>query len=215
MYEIISQLPFNGFHVKGTITLPVKTKSLIILSHGFTSSKHVPHEAIFAKKFQEAGFGTVVLNFPEHELQWDEQNIDLLTNGLLTSTNWLHHHSEYRDLNLAYFGTGTGAAVAIKTAIQLNTDIKAIVCLSGRMDLVKKELNQLKAPTMLIAGELDFHTLNINQKSFDRIAAEKHIAIVSGASHLFEEPQKTDEAANIAISWYRKHFKTRRQEMLK
>lgn len=206
MYEIIMQLPFNGFHVKGIISLPVQAQSLIIFPHGIDSSHNIPHEAFFAGKFQEAGLGTVVLDMSQEEAySSDYHNIDLMSHGLLSLTNWLHHHSEYRDLKLAYFGSGTAAAVAIKAAAQLDI-IGAIVCLSGRLELATKELKHLNVPTMLIAGELDFKTVKVNQKAIEQLEIKKQLAIVPGASHLFEEPRKSDEAAKIAISWFTKQL---------
>ncbi len=44
MYEINMQLPFDDLHIEGTLSLPVKTETLIIFSHGFGRSVLTPHE---------------------------------------------------------------------------------------------------------------------------------------------------------------------------
>lgn len=209
MYEIITQLPFNGFQIKGTLTFPVKAKSLVIFSAGLGSIHGSPHEQKMARKFQDEGFGTLLFDFPEkHERQsGDRENIDMLSQGLFTTTSWLNNHSEYKSFELAYFGSGTGAATALKTACDIGESlIKTVVSLSGRLDLVKEILPKVPCPTLLIVGELDFKLVKFNKQATKHLKVENKLAVVPGASHLFEEPGKRKEAAGIAASWYKKHL---------
>lgn len=209
MYEIIMQLPFNGFYVKGTLALPVKAKSIIIFSHGFGSTFKSPHEQKIAKKLQQEGFGTLVFDLlDQHEELPDEyKDLGLLSRGLITSTEWLHGHSEYKSMDLAFLGSGRGGATALKAATKLGGSVvKAVVSLSGRLDLVRKELSKVPCPTLLIVGELDFQGVNINRDGLKHLKSQKQLAVIPGASHLFEEPDKTNEAAHIAISWFKKYL---------
>lgn len=209
MYETFMQLPFDGYHVQGKITLPVKAQSLIIFSHGHGRSILMPHEHRLAVAFQQQGFGTLVFDTLDNHENIPEESIGihLLSRGLLTSTNWLHNHSEYHSLKLAYFGFGTGAAAALKTASELGEKIKAVVSMSGRLDLLKsEELSGVQCPTLLISGELDFKIGRINQKALQILNGEKQLAVIPGASHLFEESDKLNKAAHISASWYKKHL---------
>jgi pimeloyl-ACP methyl ester carboxylesterase len=59
------------------------------------------------------------------------------------------------------------------------------------------------APTLLIVGSLDSPVVEMNRWAFDRLGArDKELAIVPGASHLFEEPGKLEEVARLASSWF-------------
>jgi len=210
MYEIAMQLPFNGYHVEGKLVLPVKAESLIIFSHGYGRSSLMPHEHRLALKFQQEGFATLVFDtLDAHEdIPDDTKDLELLSKGLVASTNWLHSHSEYKGLDLAYFGSATGAATALKTASELpGSTIKTVVAMGGRLDLVKSRLAKVPCPTLLIVGELDFHTVHINRQALDRLKTPKQLAVVPGASHLFEEPDKLNEAAHIAVSWLKKYLR--------
>lgn len=209
MYEIIMQLPFNGFHVTGTLALPVKAQSIIIFSHGFGSAANSPHEQEIAREFHKEGFGTLIFDLLDQheELPDSYKDIELMSRGVLTSTNWLHGHSQYRSFDLAILGSGTGGAIALKAATQLGPYIKTVVSLSGRLDLIKEDLSRVPCPTLLISGELDFQTTNINRKALEKLKTKKQLAVIPGASHLFEEPGKTKEAARIAISWFKKYLR--------
>ncbi len=210
MYETFMQLPFDDYHVKGKFTLPIKAQSLIIFSHGHGRSMLMPHEDRLATAFQQQGFGTLVFDTLDNHENIPEESIgiDLLSRGLLTSTNWLHNHSEYQSLKLAYFGFGTGAAAALKATSELGEKIKAVVSMSGRLDLVKSELPGVQCPTLLISGELDFKIGRINKEALQILNGEKQLAVIPGASHLFEESDKLNKAAHIATSWYKKHLMT-------
>ena len=48
--------------------------------------------------------------------------------------------------------------------------------------------------------------LEINQQAFTKIPAETHLAIVPGASHLFEEPGALEQVANLARDWFAEHL---------
>lgn len=208
MYQINLQLPFDGFHVKGTMTLPVQADSLIILSHGYGHSHLIVHEHRLALKLQQEGFGTLVFDLlDEHEeLPASFGDPGVASEGLIASTNWLHSHSEYHSLKLGLLGSGTGAATAVTAAAELGTGIKAMVLLSGRLDLAKAALPKIKSPTLLITGELDFQTVNINKYAQKHLKVPNQLAIVPGASHLFEEPDKLNEAAHIAVPWFKKYM---------
>lgn len=208
MYEISMQLPFDGYHVQGKLTLPVKAQNLIIFSHGHGRSILMPHEHRLALAFQQEGFGTLIFDTLDNHEDIPEESIDIafLSRGLLTSTQWLHNHSDYHSFNLGYFGSGTGAAAALKAASELGDTIKAVVSMSGRLDLVKAELAEVRCPTLLIAGELDFNIVKKNQKALSKLNVKKQLAVVSGASHLFEEPDKLNKAAHIAGLWFKKYL---------
>lgn len=208
MYEITMQLPFNGHHVDGILTLPVKAKSMIIFSHGLGRSSLMPHEHHIALAFQQAGYGTLVFDTlgDYEDISDRSQELEYLSKGLIAATNWLHSHSEYKLLDIAYCGSGTGAEPALRAASELGEVIKAVVCLGGRIGLEKIELSKVMVPTLLIVGELDFETVGKNKKVLSKLNSPKQLAVIPGASHLFEEPDKLNEAAHIAVSWYRKYL---------
>jgi putative phosphoribosyl transferase len=59
-------------------------------------------------------------------------------------------------------------------------------------------LSRVKAPTLLIVGELDYTVLDLNRKSMTLITVPKRLEIVPMASHIFEEPGALEEVARLA-----------------
>ena len=80
--------------------------------------------------------------------------------------------------------------------------MRAVVSRGGRPDLAPRSLPLVAAPTLLIVGELDTDVLASNRAAAEELRCEKRIAIVPGASHLFEEPGCLDEACRLASEWF-------------
>jgi pimeloyl-ACP methyl ester carboxylesterase len=111
-----------------------------------------------------------------------------------------------KNLEFGFFGASTGAASAIKAATLLPNLIKAVVSRGGRPDLVPGDLSHLKAPTLLIVGELDNEVLSLNEQAYRNIPALKSLKIVEGATHLFEEPGALEEVARLSGDWFVRHM---------
>jgi len=208
MYEINHQLPFNGFEVKSVLTLPTNAKSLIVFSHSGDGGSIVPIEREMSKYFQKSGFATLTYDFLHQHEKGYKIDSSILSRGMATSMLWLHDHSEYHSLAMGLFGISTGAASIFKTAAELNTMVSAIVTLSARTDLVTQELSQVKCPTLLVVGELDFQGVKMNRQAIKKLTGPAQLAVVPGASRLFEESGKLREVQQITGSWLHKHLPT-------
>jgi putative phosphoribosyl transferase len=68
--------------------------------------------------------------------------------------------------------------------------------------LADDALPRVQAPTLLIVGGEDAVVLRLNQLAFDQLRGEKEISIVTGATHLFEEPGALEVVARLARAWF-------------
>ena len=88
--------------------------------------------------------------------------------------------------------------------------ISAVVSRGGRPDLAGESLPQVTAPTLLIVGGNDHQVLELNRLAFQRLRAEKELAIIPGATHLFEEPGTLAMVAEKAGEWFIRFLPPRR-----
>jgi len=110
-------------------------------------------------------------------------------------------------LPVGYFGASTGGGAALVAAVQRQERVGAVVSRGGRPDLAGVALGRVQAPTLLIVGGRDREVLKLNQEALQRLAApEKDLAIVPGATHLFEEPGTLEQVARLATAWFRRHL---------
>ena len=65
---------------------------------------------------------------------------------------------------------------------------------------------RVQAPTLLIVGGKDHVVIKLNRDAFEKIAFEKKLEIIPGATHLFAEPGALGQAAQIASQWFQRHL---------
>jgi pimeloyl-ACP methyl ester carboxylesterase len=138
-------------------------------------------------------------------------DIGLLASRLIGATGWLVEYSGTRHLPIGYFGASTGAAAALVAAAESPDVVGAVVSRGGRPDLAGSALARVRAPTLLIVGGNDVQVIELNRAALDQLRCEKQLVIVSGATHLFEEPGALDEVARLAREWIEYHLTGRQR----
>lgn len=199
--------------MEGDLRIPDGAKAIVLFAHGSGSSRLSPRNRYVANVLDSAGLATLLfdllteeeeaIDMRTAELRFD---IPLLASRLSGATDWIKAHAETQDLKVGYFGASTGAAAALIAAAQRPESVYAIVSRGGRPDLAGDALPQVKSPTLLIVGGLDYSVIELNESALAKIPAEKHIEIVPGATHLFEEPGTLEEVARLATEWFVKHI---------
>ena len=73
-------------------------------------------------------------------------------------------------------------------------------------------LPRVEAGVLLIVGGADTAVLAMNRRAFARLAGPKQLAVIPGATHLFEEPGALEEVAALATAWFRQYLPCPRAE---
>jgi putative phosphoribosyl transferase len=198
-------------HVRlaGYLTVPENTAGTVVFAHGSGSSRHSPRNRYVARVLTEAGLGTLLFDLLTPEEELDRANvfdIGLLARRLTEVTGWLRSQPRAAGAAVGYFGASTGAAAALWAAAEPGADIAAVVSRGGRPDLARPRLGAVPAPTLLIVGERDEVVLDLNRRAQAELRCENHLAIVPGATHLFEEPGTLAAAAGLARDWFLSHL---------
>ncbi len=85
--------------------------------------------------------------------------------------------------------------------------IAAVVSRGGRPDLAGAALPRVSAPTLLIVGGDDGEVIALNQEAMRRMHAPVELAIVPGATHLFEEPGTLEQVERLASEWFGRYLR--------
>lgn len=201
-------IPVGGYFLSGELNMPAHARAVIVFCHGSGSSRHSPRNKLVAAYLNEAGFGTLLFDLL---LAWEDKDsrnrfdVNLLSQRLLTATEWLKANQFAATLPIAFFGASTGAAAALRAAAAL-PGIFAVVSRGGRPDLAGDDLFGVNAATLLLVGSLDKDVLELNRDAFQKLHGAKELTVVNGASHLFEEPGKLQEVCKLAAEWFIRHL---------
>jgi pimeloyl-ACP methyl ester carboxylesterase len=189
--------------------VPQDAKGLVIFAHGSGSGRLSPRNNHVAARLREDGLATLLLDLLTPYEEQDRRNvfdIGLLASRLRLAADWAAEQQETRDLRPCYFGASTGGGAALRAAAG-DPRIAAIVSRGGRPDLAGAEaLARVRAPTLLIVGELDGVVIELNAAAHDAMRCEREVVIVPGAGHLFEEAGTLDQVVTHASRWFRSHL---------
>jgi putative phosphoribosyl transferase len=186
----------------------------VLFAHGSGSGRHSPRNNFVAQTLQSAGIGTLLMDLltqQEDAIYQTRFDIDLLTWRLERATQWLVGQTQSSGLDIGYFGASTGAAAALNAAAAFGTSISAVVSRGGRPDLAMSAWPQVQAPTLLIVGGLDEVVLDLNREAHAQLNTEKYLAVVAGATHLFEEAGALQEVARLAAEWFKRFLRRDRR----
>jgi putative phosphoribosyl transferase len=201
--------------LEGDLTIPLGAQAIVLFAHGSGSSRYSSRNKFVANVLNNKGFATLLVDLlSQEEKRIDEDtrhlryNIELLAGRFTAVTNWLVQQPETRDLKIGYFGSSTGAAAALIAATRLGL-AKAIVTRGGRPDLADEStLHQLKASTLFIVGGNDKPLIAMTKRALELLsdAEARELAIIPDATHLFEEPGKIEEVAQIVADWFESYL---------
>ncbi|WP_367606763.1 dienelactone hydrolase family protein [Legionella sp. W05-934-2] len=206
-------IPIDSIHLNGILTIPEKAKSIVIFAHGSGSSRLSPRNNQVAQYLNQVKIATLLFDL----LTEQEESIDiytreyrfdipLLADRLVKVTQWFLKQSDYKKLCIGYWGSSTGAAAALIAAAVLKQKIKAIVSRGGRPDLAGEYLSEVISPTLLIVGSLDSQVIELNKQAIKKMIGHSELKLVSGATHLFEEPGTFNIMIGLAKDFFIKHL---------
>ena len=195
--------------VAGHLTIPENPTGIVVFAHGSGSSRFSPRNIFVADLLGTVGFATLLFDLLTPEEERNRANvfdIELLARRLVDVTAWLATQDDAASLPIGYFGASTGAGAALRAVADPRVTVGAVVSRGGRPDLAGESLTRVRAPTLLIVGGRDEVVLELNRRAQAAIPAECQIAVIPGATHLFEEPGTLEKVAALARDWFINHL---------
>ena len=199
--------------IEGDWSIPLHPKGVVILASGTGNGRLNRRNREVAHHLYDAGYATLLVDL----LTWDEdredcltgvfqKNVELLASRLIAATEWVSR-SEVNELPVGYLTSGVASAAAVIAAVRKPELVDALVFRGGRPDLGGIELHKLMTPSLFIVGSADHGVFELNRWALRRMKGEGKIALVPGASHLFEEPEALEQMCRLAVRWFDGHLR--------
>ena len=207
------RIPLEDAVLDADLAVPESAAGVVGFAHGSGSGRHSPRNRYVAEVLAGGGLATLLADLltPEEErtdlrtreLRFD---IDLLARRVVGIVDWLSDGPRTAGLPVGLFGASTGAGAALVAAARRPAAVRAVVSRGGRPDLAGPALAEMAAPTLLVVGGDDTAVIGLNRQAMGRLACEKRLEIVPGATHLFEEPGALEQVAELAREWFTTHL---------
>lgn len=212
----VVKIPTGTVDLEGELDLPPNAPAVVLFAHGSGSSRHSPRNRLVAREIREVGLGTLLFDLLTRSEEQEDAitgalrfDIELLARRLVTATKWLQNQPETAELRMGYFGASTGGGAALVAAAELGKRIGAVVSRGGRPDLAGNALPLVVSPTLLLVGGYDDLVIRLNEQAYAKLRCEKKLRLVPQATHLFEEPGKLEQVAQLSAEWLRSHLSGR------
>lgn len=207
------RVPAGDVFLLGDLKIPGESAALVLFAHGSGRSRNNPRHRHVAQVMRSKGISTLMCDLMTEEEEIDDEatgrfrnDAEFLAKRLVQVTDWAMTQAETKDLRIGYFGACSGGAAALIAAARMKDKVGAVVSRGGRMDLAATALPRVKCPTLMIVGSEDTVGMELNREALARLTCIKELAEVPGASHLFGEPGKLEEMAELSTSWFYKHL---------
>jgi putative phosphoribosyl transferase len=207
------QIPAAGVILDGDLITSADAAGVVVFAHGSGSSRHSPRNRMVAARMQEAGYATLLMDLltaGEDEIDSRTRqfrfDIPRLASRLTGAIRWLSDRPDTAEMPVALFGASTGAAAALIAAAEVPDHVQLVISRGGRPDLAGDALPRVQAPTLLIVGGRDLEVLDLNKAAAAQLRGPVEIAVVPGATHLFEERGALDRVVELAVGALRQHF---------
>ena len=144
---------------------------------------------------------------PEEDKNYEVRfDIALLTNRLMTVTEWTRQHPAIGHLGVGFLAASTGAAAAMRASVGLPDLVRAVVSREGRLDLASEVLPVVRAATLLVVGSQDEPVVGYNKDSYELLQGIKDLHLVEGADNLFENQETLEQVTERAADWFRRYL---------
>lgn len=201
--------------LEGTLAVPRDAVGVVAFAHGSGSSRHSPRNRAVAEALGRAGLGTYLVDLlTPAEGALDEIDaryrfdIPLLGHRVVAVVDTLERMVTQP---IGLFGASTGAAAALIGAAERPDAVGAVVSRGGRPDLAADALGRVRAATLFIVGGADHEVLQLNRAALAAMRAPvRELAVVPGATHLFEEPGALERVSDLAAAWFARHLTVQR-----
>jgi pimeloyl-ACP methyl ester carboxylesterase len=207
------QIPAAGVILEGDLITPADAAGVVVFAHGSGSSRHSPRNRMVAARLQEARYATLLMDLltpGEDEIDSRTRkfrfDIPRLASRLTGAIRWLSDRPDTAEMPVALFGASTGAAAALIAAAEVPDHVQLVISRGGRPDLAGDALPRVQAPTLLIVGGRDLEVLDLNKEAAAQLRGPVEIAVVPGATHLFEERGALDRVVELAVGALRQHL---------
>lgn len=198
-----------GTVLEADTIVPGDARGMVLFTPGGGSwfrrrSRHV------AAKMCDAGLGVMLAELIT-PVEAERGTIELeggpLSSRVTALIDWVAQYRYAEGLGLGVYGTSTAVTPVLIATAARPYAVQAVVTRGGRPELAGRQLERIHPPTLLIVGGNDVPGLARARATLQRLPAERCLKIVSGASHLFNEPGTVEQAAILAREWFLLHLR--------
>ncbi len=200
----------DGFDVE--LALPDKRQGIVLIADGGGNCRLSPRSRYVARLLRERGFCTLLVDTRTAlEQEGSASEADAAATSIdaarriLLATDWIGREHDLAGLPVGYLASDDALCGGVLAAADRPDLVQAVVLRGTVPESAMDALPRLKVPTLLIAGSHDTASMDQNRVALERLGStSKHLEIVPGTCHSFEEPGTLAAASLHAAQWFKR-----------
>ena len=205
---VVMQIPVGSIYLRGRLLLSDNARGLVIVANGDGDHVYDDTNAYVARHLAAAGFATLALDLltPNEAVEDAETSAlrfhqSLLASRLVRVTHWLRSRPVFRDLEIGYFASGLCAGAALAAA-SVSATVGAVVCRGARVDLVVPQIQNVRAPVLLLVGEHDTAHIAASRGAYWLLPDSARLEVIPNAGHLLDDVMTLEHVVDEAERWF-------------
>jgi predicted phosphoribosyltransferase/dienelactone hydrolase len=192
----------DGISLAGILATPAGQGPfpLVIFVHGLGSSKESPRNQVIAENLVNAGIATLLFDLSGHGESSPDARPQLVAYAadLEAAFYWARSQPEVRNDLIGIAGSSLGATVAVKALGEGRVRPRTMVLRAPPIE--PEEFSKVHVPSLVLIGSEDPLRSSVQIGVAGNTGLT--LAVVEGASHLFEEPGTLEEALHRTVDWF-------------
>jgi len=202
------RIPAGSRYMNADLRLPDDPRGLAVFLHASGSARLNHDHQLIPRYVEGRGYATLVVDLltmgeEASDVRSGAYHLDIpfLSDRACLTLLWIRRQPDLRGLPLALVGTDTASGAVMVAAAAHADRLRAVISVSGRPDLADGALDDVRIPTLLIAGALDTHVVDLNREALTRLHGIRQLDIVDGARADLMADGSLARVANDTADW--------------
>ena len=202
-------IPYQTTRLRAMLESAPNPIGVAVMVHAGGAQRRAARSHYLARKLRAKGFATLLVDLQPDSRVDDapESDVDELVARLDQTLSFLRTGTPCASLPVGLLSTGTAAAAALRSAACSATQLSAVACVAGRLDLAgSATLQQLEIPALLICASGNPKDIQINNLAFEQMHCPRQLRLIPTSGRGFEDPRALEDIAALTIGWFERHL---------
>lgn len=202
-------IPYGTTRLRAMLESAPNPIGVALMAHAGGTQRRAARSQYLARKLRAQGLATMLVDLkPDSRLDdAPASDVDELTARLVQTMKFLRAGTPFASLPIGLLSAGTAAAAALRSAASDTSQVGAVACLAGRIDLAGSgTLQRIETPTLLMCASSDRDSVRIHQLAFEQMYCPRKLMVVPASGCGFDDRRALGDVAALTIDWFKGHL---------
>jgi putative phosphoribosyl transferase len=187
----------------GSLAVPEAAEGVVLIAVGSVEQRLDPLRLRVADYLHEHRLATLIVPLTTGD---DLDGVERLAGRVASGLAWIAAERRLQHLPLGAIADGDAVAPMLLAMSRDPERVHAFIGWGGRPDVSAEVLARVRAPSLLVVGELDAEGLGSARAALDALPAYAELAVIDDTTEPFEDSEGMASFARLAQRWLHEHL---------